>query len=93
MDFGTAYLTERWASRFVAELFNHFTVLFVGYGMNDPVMRYLVDAIGADRHRAGPARRVRVHRAACAGGGGERYWLHMFDALGLATTCDNATRW
>jgi hypothetical protein len=48
-DFGIAYLTERWASRFVSELFNHFTVLFVGYGVNDPVMRYLVDAIAADR--------------------------------------------
>lgn len=50
-DFGIAYLTERWASRFVSELFNHFTVLFVGYSVNDPVMRYLVDAIAADREQ------------------------------------------
>ena len=48
-DFGTAYLTERWASRFVSELFAHFTVLFIGYSVNDPVMRYLVDAIAAER--------------------------------------------
>ncbi len=52
-DFGVAYLTERWASRFVGELFNHFTVLFVGYAVDDPVMRYLVDAIAAERRADG----------------------------------------
>ena len=48
-DFGTAYLTERWASRFLSELFRNFTVVFIGYSLNDPVMRYLVDALAADR--------------------------------------------
>jgi len=48
-DFGSAYLTERWASRFVTELFSHFTVLFVGYSVNDPVIRYMTDAIAAER--------------------------------------------
>lgn len=57
-DFGVAYLVERWASRFVGELFNHCTVLFVGYSVNDPVMRYLIDAIAAER-----ASDERIHRA------------------------------
>ena len=48
-DFGSAYLTERWASTFITELFNHFTVLFVGYSINDPVIRYMTDAIAAER--------------------------------------------
>ncbi|MFI5342090.1 MAG: SIR2 family protein, partial [Candidatus Methylomirabilales bacterium] len=48
-DFGIAYLVERWASRFVAELFNHFDVLFIGYSAEDPPMRYLVDALAAER--------------------------------------------
>ena len=48
-DFGSAYLTERWASKFVTELFSHFTVLFVGYSINDPVLRYMTDAISAER--------------------------------------------
>jgi len=48
-DFGTAYLVERWASRFVSELFQHFTVLFVGYSAEDPVMRYLLDALASER--------------------------------------------
>ena len=47
-DFGRAYLTERWGSRFVSGLFAHFTVLFVGYSLEDPVMRYLVDAVAAE---------------------------------------------
>ena len=48
-DFGRAYLTERWASRFVTELFREFTVVFVGYGIGDPVISYMVDALAAER--------------------------------------------
>ena len=48
-DFGMAYLTERWASRFVTEVFRRFHVIFIGYSVNDPVVRYLMDALAADR--------------------------------------------
>jgi len=48
-DFGLAYLTERWAARFVSELFCNYVVCFVGYSINDPVLRYMMDAIAADR--------------------------------------------
>ncbi|MDX2202676.1 MAG: anti-phage defense-associated sirtuin Dsr1 [Hyphomicrobiaceae bacterium] len=48
-DFGLAYLTERWAARFVGELFRSMTVCFVGYSINDPVLRYMMDALAADR--------------------------------------------
>ncbi|HEV2596624.1 MAG TPA: SIR2 family protein [Sphingomicrobium sp.] len=48
-DFGLAYLTERWASRFVSELVRNYTVCFVGYSINDPVLRYMMDALAADR--------------------------------------------
>lgn len=47
-DFGLAYLTERWAARFVSELFRNYVVCFVGYSINDPVMRYMMDALAAD---------------------------------------------
>lgn len=52
-DFGRAYLTERWASRFITELFRQFTVIFVGYSLDDPVMSYMVDALAAERSRGG----------------------------------------
>jgi SIR2-like domain len=48
-DFGLAYLTERWAARFVSELFRNYVVCFVGYSINDPVLRYMMDAVAADR--------------------------------------------
>ena len=46
-QFGEAYLTEGWAARFVAELFRRFRIIFVGYSVEDPVMRYVVDAYRA----------------------------------------------
>jgi hypothetical protein len=48
-DFGLAYLTERWAARFVSELFRNYSVCFIGYSINDPVLRYMMDALAADR--------------------------------------------
>ncbi|GAA2225351.1 DUF4020 domain-containing protein [Promicromonospora sukumoe] len=40
-DFGRAYLTDAWATRFLQKMFDSFTVLFVGYSHDDPIMRYL----------------------------------------------------
>ncbi len=48
-DFGLAYLTERWAARFVSELFRNYVVCFVGYSINDAVLRHMMDALAADR--------------------------------------------
>ncbi|MDD5323509.1 MAG: SIR2 family protein, partial [Methylococcales bacterium] len=48
-DFGLAYLTERWAARFVSELFRNYIICFVGYSINDPVLRYMMDALAADK--------------------------------------------
>ena len=49
-DFGQAYLTERWASRFAADLFRDYAVCFVGYSVNDVILKYMVDAITAERN-------------------------------------------
>ncbi|PAU68614.1 SIR2-like domain containing protein [Bifidobacterium italicum] len=40
-DYAQAYLLESWASRFLVEMFSHYSVLFIGYGISDPIMRYL----------------------------------------------------
>jgi len=40
-DFGRAYLTQSWASRFLAAMFSRYVVLFIGYSHNDIVMNYL----------------------------------------------------
>lgn len=44
-DFGRAYLTQDWARRFVLDLFQTKTVLFVGYGHADVVLNYLARAL------------------------------------------------
>jgi hypothetical protein len=46
-DFGRAYLTEGWARRFLVEVFQNYTVLFVGYSYEDIVMQYLARALPA----------------------------------------------
>jgi len=40
-DFGRAYLTAAWATRFLLPMFQRFTVVFIGYSHDDPIMRYL----------------------------------------------------
>lgn len=50
-DFGLAYLVERWAARFVSELLRNYIVCFVGYSIGDPILRYMMDAIAADRRQ------------------------------------------
>jgi len=57
-DFGRAYLTEGWARRFLVDLFNTYTVLFVGYSHDDIVMSYLARALPAPNpmHEDSPRR-------------------------------------
>lgn len=47
-DFGLAYLTRRWASTFVTSLLRNYTVCFVGYSINDTILRYLLSAFNQD---------------------------------------------
>lgn len=40
-DFGQAYITDAWATRFLLSMFDRFTVVFIGYSHDDAIMRYL----------------------------------------------------
>ena len=77
-DFGRAYLTERWASRFVTELFREFAVVFVGYSLDDRVMTYLVDALAAEIARGAGSRAAYAFApydgSACSREDTERTW-------------------
>ena len=44
-DFGRAYLTEGYATRFLVSLFESYTVLFIGYSYSDTILRYLTRAM------------------------------------------------
>ncbi len=50
-EFGDAYLRSGWASRYLYDLLRHTTVVIIGYSLNDPPLRYLIDALDADRKR------------------------------------------
>ncbi len=50
-QFGDAYLRTGWASRYLYDLLRHTNVVIVGYSLNDPPLRYLIDALDADRDR------------------------------------------
>lgn len=50
-DFGRAYLTEGWATQFLKEMFNHYTVLFIGYSHSDLVMNYLARGLPPSTRR------------------------------------------
>lgn len=50
-DFGRAYLTEGWATRFLVAMFQTYTVLFVGYSHRDEVMEYLARGLPPDSPR------------------------------------------
>ena len=47
-DFGRAYISPGYAARFLAGLFEDLAVVFIGYGLNDTLMRYLAKALSAD---------------------------------------------
>ncbi len=57
-DFGRAYLRDGWAARFLSELFRNYTVCFVGYSIGDPMLRYMMDALAADRSPENMSREV-----------------------------------
>ncbi len=48
-DFGRAYLTEGWARRFFLDVFQNFTVLFIGYSHEDLILQYIARALPANQ--------------------------------------------
>lgn len=47
-DFGRAYLSEGWATNFVRNLLERFTVVLVGYQAEDPPIKYLLQGLNHD---------------------------------------------
>jgi hypothetical protein len=44
-DFGRAYLSDGWATRFIQSLLGRFQIVFVGYTAEDPPVQYLLEAL------------------------------------------------
>ena len=54
-DFGRAYLAEGWATRFVRDLLDRYTVVLLGYSASDPPVRYLLQGIHTRVHGQTPS--------------------------------------
>lgn len=50
-EFGEAYLRSGWAARYVYDLARATTIVILGYGADDPPMRYILEVLTADRER------------------------------------------
>ncbi|MCA8835923.1 MAG: SIR2 family protein, partial [Proteobacteria bacterium] len=48
-EFGRAYLAEGSATRFFKQIIAEYTVVFVGYGAEDPPVRYLLEAFNKEK--------------------------------------------
>lgn len=44
-QFGRAYLAEGWATRFIRQILDNYTIVFVGYSADDPPVQYLLEAL------------------------------------------------
>ena len=44
-DFGCAYLSDGWATKFIRGIFQKYIIVFVGYSADDPPVQYLLEAL------------------------------------------------
>ncbi len=44
-DFGRAYLSDGWATKFIRGIFQKYIIVFVGYSADDPPVQYLLEAL------------------------------------------------
>jgi hypothetical protein len=71
-DFGRAYLTDRWATRFIQRLLSRFQILFIGYSADDPPVQYLLEGLNL---RAGTRNRLYAFQSG-AHGSAIAQWEH-----------------
>ena len=49
-DFGRAYLSEGWATKFILQLLDTYTLVLVGYQAEDPQVKYLLQGLNHDEN-------------------------------------------
>lgn len=71
-DFGRAYLSDGWATRFIQTLLARFQIVFVGYSADDPPVQYLLEALNL---QAGSSKRLYAFQEG-DGGAASALWEH-----------------
>ena len=52
-DFGHAYLSDGWATRFIREIVEKHVVVFIGYSASDPPIQYFLEGLKKSQNMAG----------------------------------------
>jgi SIR2-like domain len=71
-DFGHAYLSDGWATRYIQALLQRFRIVFVGYSADDPPVQYLLEALN---RFARPAHALYAFQSGDTGHAAEQ-WAH-----------------
>jgi hypothetical protein len=80
-EFGDAYLRLGWASRYIYDLVRTSAVVLVGYQADDPPVRYLLEALEADRERYPDLQKV--YAFASHAPGNEKQITALWEAKGV----------
>lgn len=89
-EFGSAYLSDGWATRFFREIINRYAVVFVGYTADDPPVQYLLEALNK---KAGGLDGVYAFQSGLASEAAAK-WLHKgVDAISYTENDGHRALW
>ena len=94
-DFGRAYLSDGWATRFMQGLLARFQIVFVGYAADDPPVSYLLEALNL---RAGSQRGLYAFQSGINDDDKALWWHRgvqaiQYDAEDFAPLWDSLALW
>ncbi len=89
-DFGRAYLSEAWATKFFREILERYVVVFVGYTADDPPVQYLLEALNTKGNKLTGVYAFQAGAASIA----TSRWLHKgVEAIPYAPDNDHQALW
>lgn len=90
-EFGEAYLRSGWAARYVYDLARAATIVIVGYGADDPPMRYILEVLTADRERYPDLRPIYAFAPSAADPEAREQARAVWEAKGATAITYNST--
>lgn len=89
-EFGRAYVSDGWATKFIAALIEKYVVVFVGYTADDPPVQYLLEALNRDAGSKGSIYAFQAGTSTDA----ESRWRHKgVQPIAYDATADHASLW
>lgn len=89
-EFGRAYLSEGWATKFIREILAKYIVVFIGYTADDPPVQYLLEAL----HRTPENRKNAYAFQADYGNNTVEQWKYKgVEAISYSPNNEHAALW